>query len=158
MASKHFATAGFFISAFFWLASFLAAFVLSDRRFLPWLMWIDLGLIMWAVICVLRNVFKRLFVKPFFSIHARPGHVIAAIFLNFVVFQICCLRIYFEADGFAWFYKYILVILLSNLVLLWVLICGIVGQGNFNPFFVDLMARPFFALGFLFSGGYDKKS
>lgn len=145
------------VSAILWATSFAVAFSLSKRQFLPALMWIELTMLLWSLSAYVRNYFSPIYGSPLIDVPVSLGYAGLAILLDIIVFQLCCFHVFTDIDGFRWYYRYILIVQLGNLFLLWILVCAAIGQRNFHPFFVDFMSRPFHALAALLSGRYGER-
>lgn len=117
-------------------------------------MWINLLVLSWALLLVCVNYFSRIFSNHIFNHAVSRAWVYALFFLGVVLLPLACLVMLDGLNGLSWYYKHVLVVQIGNIILLWALACGLVGQKNFHPFFVDLMVKPFYAFGMLFSGGY----
>ena len=154
MAQTAFKKVGFAVGASLLLMTFPVAFMLSVRALNAWSGWGGALAFTWALLAFSVNALDRIFLDPLFGRQPRNRDIGWLIVLDLALFQACALP-GVSSNGFAaWYYRHILPIQLSNLLLLWVCICALKGQRNFHPFVVDFFSRPFYALGRLASRGY----
>lgn len=154
MTQTAFKKVGFAVGASLLLMTFPVAFMLSVRALNAWSGWGGALAFTWALLVFSANALDRVFLDPLFGWQPRNRDIGRLIVLDLALFQACVLP-GASSDGFAaWYYRHVLLIQLSNLLLLWVCICALKGQRNLHPFVVDFFSRPAYALAKLVSRGY----
>lgn len=95
------------------------------------------------------NLFFPVFSNPVIARHIGFSVIFAAVIIDILVFQAIVIFGLDRDDLLSLYLKHFVLLQIVNLFYLWICVCAVVGQGNFHPFFKELMRNPLGAIGYL---------
>lgn len=113
-----------------------------------------------ALLLVLVNVARPIFLEPVFpNLVLRPRYALLTLLAVLVSFSAMVgYLLQGRPDAMAFYKKYYLIMQVVNATYAWAILCALAGQKNFHPFFVDIVRRPPFAIGYWAARLVDVKS